>query len=115
MALQKSITLPNGATGNYIRVGDTVEIHRRLKRAEAHVTLFLNEAQANANPDYGLGVIGLLNLQGDKFDLYLGKDALTRTYGGDISRALYAAAKTEVIRPTPLGLQVQPLKDAVDA
>ena len=119
MALQQIITLPNGTSGNYLRVGDVVEMHRRIRRAHAHITLFLNADQAAAYPDYPLAVVGVLHLQDAKFDTYLSKTALA-TYGGDPVKALYAAVKAEATA-TPSdciqavnGIQVKGLDTAVD-
>lgn len=93
MALQKSITLPNGAAGNYVRVGpytwDPI-----AKESSAHLLLFVSAAQRTANPTASLCLIAKLRLIGAKFDQYLANSVLdgeTVTVLGQ----LYAAAKLE--------------------
>lgn len=111
MALQKSITLPNGISGNYIRVGDSYEINRREKTLTAHVTLFLDAAHAQARPDLPLAVIALVQLVDAEFDAYLGRDALA-TAGGNVVAQLYAAAKIVKVRSL-IGPEIE-LSDATD-
>ena len=111
MALQKSITLANGISGNYIRVGDSYEMNRREKTLTAHVTLFLDAAHAQARPDLPLAVIALVQLLDAEFDQYLGRDALARA-GGNVVAQLYAAAKSVPIRS--LVTPEIDLSDAVD-
>jgi ketopantoate hydroxymethyltransferase len=111
MALQKSITLPNGISGNYIRVGDSYEMNRREESVTAHVTLFLDAAHAQARPDLPLAVIALVQLLDAEFDSYLGRDALA-TAAGNVVAQLYAAAKSVKVRS--LVEQEIDLTDAAD-
>jgi hypothetical protein len=111
MALQKSITLANGISGSYIRVGDSYEMNRREKSLTAHVTLFLDAAHAQARPDLPLAVIALVQLLDAEFEEYLGRDALA-TAGGNVVAQLYAATKSVPIRS--LVEQEIDLSDAAD-
>jgi hypothetical protein len=97
MALFKSITLPNGIGGNYIRVADSFELNRRNETVTAHVSLFKDESHAMTLPNYPLAVIGLVELNSEKFNQYLGRDALLAA-GGNIVGQLYLAAKSETVR-----------------
>ena len=112
MALSKSITLPNGISGNYIRVADSFELNRRQGIVTAHVALFADEAHAATLPNYPLAVIGLVELSGEKFTQYLGRDAVAAA-SGNIVGQLYLAAKVETVRA--LGpLTELSLSDALD-
>jgi hypothetical protein len=111
MALQKSITLANGISGNYIRVADSFEINRREKSLTAHVTLFLDANHAQARPDLPLAVIALVQLLDAEFDQYLGREALA-TAGGNVVAQLYAATKSIKVRS--LIEQAIDLSDAAD-
>jgi hypothetical protein len=111
MALQKSITLPNGITGNYIRVGDSYEMNRREESVTAHVTLFFDAAHAARLPEYPLAVIALVELSEAEFDQYLGRDALA-TAGGNVVAQLYGAAKIIKVRSL-IGTEID-LTDAAD-
>lgn len=101
MALQKSITLPNGSVGNYIRLTQ-IAYDRTTKEASACLMLFTSAAYAASAPDQPLGQIAKLRLQGAKFDEYLSTAALAAmpTPGPDPMRtALYNAAQAEPILP----------------
>jgi hypothetical protein len=90
MALQKNITLPNGASGNYIRVG-AYTWDRVRREASAHFALFTSAAHATASPTAALcPVIAKVRLFGAKFDEYLGNPALEGA-GVTVVGQLYAA------------------------
>jgi hypothetical protein len=112
MALSKSITLPNGIVGSYIRVADSFELNRRERTLTAHVTLFTDAAHAATLPNYPLAVVGLVQLSGAKFDEYVGRDALAQA-GGNVVARLYVAAKVEALRPLG-GLSALDVSDASD-
>ena len=93
MALQKTITLPNGASGSYIRVG-AYTWDRQTNEASAHFMLHTDAAFAESAPGSPLCLIAKLRLQGDKFIQYLGNDALA-VDGVTVLGQFYAAAKIE--------------------
>lgn len=97
MALQKSITLPTGATGNYIRIG-AYTWDRMTREASAHLVLHTSAAQAAARPDAPLCIIAKVRLAGAKFDAYLGNSILSDA-GVNVLRKLYEAAKSEPLQP----------------
>lgn len=97
MALQLPITLPNGAEGNYVRIG-VFEWNREQRSAYVQLALFKDAAQAAAAPKYPLAVVGILNLRDDKFDLYLSNAAIAAA-DGDILSQLYKAAKEQPLSP----------------
>jgi hypothetical protein len=112
MALKQAITLPSGASGDYLRI-DTFEFNRRARRAQAHVALFKDEARADEFPDYPLAVVSILDLAGDKYDEYLGGDALAAA-NWNIVGQLYAAIKAEPLRPIN-GIVLSEIAKAQDA
>lgn len=93
MALQKSITLPNGSTGNYIRLG-TYVVDRLSREASAQFMIHGSAALAESAPDSPLCMIAKLRLNGAKFDEYLSSEALAAV-GQNIVEQLYVAAKAE--------------------
>lgn len=95
MALQKSITLPNGATGNYIRLGPYF-VDPLVKEASAQLMLHTNAAYAASAPEMPLCMIAKLRLQGAKFDEYLANSVLN-VDGVTLAGKLYEAAKAEPI------------------
>lgn len=115
MALEKTFNLPNGATGNYVRIG----MHTwdgLAKEASAHLVLHTSAAQRAANPSAHLGLVAKLRLTGQKFDDYLSTTALRalESAGPDpIRDQLYAAAKTESL-VAGSGLTSVDLSDADD-
>ncbi len=116
MALQKTITLPSTATGNYIRLGSHLW-DNVAKRASAHFDLYASAEAAAASPGYPLRQdIAVLRLVGPKFDAYLSTAALAAlsSPGPDPVRGqLYAAAKAEPLIPGG-DLTSLSLADAID-
>lgn len=97
MALQKSITLPNTTSGNYIRL-DSYSWDRAARLASARFMLFASAAAAASAPNASFGLIARLDLSGEKFDQYLANSVLdgeTVTVAGQ----LYAALKAEPFKP----------------
>lgn len=111
MAIQKDIVLPSGAAGNYLRI-DHIEWNRRSRSMFAQVTLFQDAARAAKYPAHPLQVVGLLELTGDKHDLYFGQAAM-RAAGNDLQAQLYAAAKAERLRSVN-GVELTDLAGAQD-
>jgi len=93
MALSKTITLPNGAAGNYIRLG-SYSWDRLTREASAAFLLHTSQALAAAAPSAPLCLIAVLRLNGAKFDAYLSNAALERE-GKTVVEAFYDAAKVE--------------------
>lgn len=107
MALTKSITLPNGAAGNYIRLS-ACTWDRTTREASAHLHLFLSSAQAAAAPSNPLCLLAKLRLTGAKFDTYLSHAALE---GTTVAAQIYTAALVEPLNPGA-GLTSLDLSDA---
>lgn len=97
MALQLPVTLPSGASGNYIRVG-VFEWNREQRSAYIQLALFKDAAQAAAAPRFPLAVVAILNLRKEKFDEYLSNAAIAAA-GGDMLSQIYAAAMAEPLTP----------------
>jgi hypothetical protein len=93
MALKLSITLPNGATGNYLRL-TSVEWDRNLGSALGYLALYLNAAQAASAPAYPLGLVAQLNVRDDVFAQYLSNSALNGANDRLLAQ-MYAIAKNE--------------------
>lgn len=93
MALQKTIALPSGVSGNYIRL-TCYRWDRQAREASAIFALYLDAAHATSGADYLVPVIAKLRLSGDKFTEYLGASVLAEY---EISAQLYLAAKTETL------------------
>ncbi len=93
MALQLSITLPNGVTGDYLRIVN-VEWNRPASIAVWRIALYLSEAQANAAPKYPLAVVAQVRVDGAKFEQYLSNEAIAAA-GHNIIAQLYAVTKAE--------------------
>lgn len=101
MALQSSVTLSNGVSGNYIRITG-FWWDRLAKEASAHFCLYASQSYANSAPDMPLCLVAKLRLNGDKFDQYLSSDALAalENPGQDpIRDQLYSASKVEALQP----------------
>lgn len=113
MALQLSITLPNGATGNYLRVV-SVEWNRPASVCVWNLALYLSEAQADAAPKYPLAIVAQVRVDGAKFEEYLSNEAIAAA-GHNIIAQLYMVTKAEPKAVTIIG-QVGPfdLSEAVD-
>lgn len=87
MALQKSITFPNGNTGSYIMLSN-YKVSKLVKEAAAHFVIYFDAAKRAAMPANPVDTIAQLNLSGNKFDLYFSGSE-------DIRAQFYAAAKVE--------------------
>ena len=111
MALQKSITLPNTAAGDYIRLGG-YRWDRMTREASAHFHLFGSAAAASINPQSPLCLIAVLRLEGAKFDQYLSNAVLEATEA-TIAGQLYLAARSEPLIAGG-GLTAVALADAAD-
>ena len=93
MALQKTIALPSGISGNYVRL-TSYRWDRSTLEASAIFALYLDASHALGGSDYLVPVIAKLRLSGDTFTHYLGAAALVDR---DISAQLYYAAKNETL------------------
>ncbi|HEY1791574.1 MAG TPA: hypothetical protein VGG34_01535 [Opitutaceae bacterium] len=97
MALQKTIDLPNGTSGNYIKIvayrWDTL-----TETASALFALYLSQAQRTAAPKSTLmPVVAKLRLHGAKFNQYLANSVLDPP-NVTVLGQLYAAAKVEPLK-----------------
>jgi len=97
MALQLPVTLPNGAEGNYLRIG-VFEWNREQRSAYVQLALFKDAAQAASAPRFPLAVVGILNLRNEKFDQYLSNAAIAAA-DGKVLLQVYAAVKAEPLSP----------------
>ena len=111
MALQKTFTLPNGASGNYVRVG-TFALDRLTREASIQFMLHGSAALAESAPDQPLCMIAKLRLGAGKFDEYLADDVLAGV-DGNVMAQFYAAAKVEQLIAGG-GLTAVDLSDAED-
>jgi hypothetical protein len=90
MALEKTINLPSGVSGNYHRmVAFTWE--RGTRQASAHFALYKDAATAIAGEPLR-PIVAKLRLSGEKFDEYLSAAALAAA-DGDVVAQLYLAAR----------------------
>lgn len=119
MAFRKSISLPNGARGEYIRLG-AFTWDRLARQASAHLMLYADASHASCPSAAPLCLIAKLRLAGAKFDAYLSNTVLDAG-AATIVGQLYAAAKVEPLiagggLPCPaLNLPPVDLTDAIDA
>jgi hypothetical protein len=113
MALQKEITLPNGFSGNYIRIGN-YRVDTFTKEAYAEFFLFISKAKSDSAPNEYLSLLATLRINGQKFDTYLANKVLGVTSTTVVGQ-LYLALRKEPIR-TGGGLRQNELclADAVD-
>ena len=109
MALQKTIALPSGVSGNYIRL-TSYRYDRSTLEASAIFALYLDAAHAQDGADYLVPVIAKLRLSGAKFTEYLGAAALA---DHQVAAQLYVAAKVEPLLAGG-GLSLIDLSDALD-
>ena len=80
MALKKQIELPNGATGNYLKVG-LLHMDFVLKEASAHLHLYASKEKRLSNPDALLRpTAAKIRLHGRFFDQFL-SDAAMKSSG----------------------------------
>lgn len=93
MALQKTITLRNGQSGNYIKLGPYF-LDPLVKEASAQFMLHTDATHAASAPDFPICMIAKLRLQGAKFDEYLAS-AVLNAGGVTTAAKLYTAAKAE--------------------
>jgi hypothetical protein len=96
MALQQTINLPSGTTGDYVRL-TAYRWDRNTRELSAHFQLWLDQTHAAADAA-SLGLIAMLRLSGDSFDRYLAPSVLAQS-GITVAGQLYRAAKTEPIIP----------------
>jgi hypothetical protein len=97
MALQKTITLPNGAQGNYVRI-EQLEQQYAGKSVSCHLMLYASKVLADAGAP-PLARIGKIRLNGAGYDRFLSRASLQalQTRGPDPVRdQLYAAAKLAI-------------------
>jgi len=109
MALQKTIALPSGISGNYIRL-TSYRWDRSTLEASAIFALYLDAAHAQAGADFLVPVISKLRLSGATFTRYLGAAALA---DHQVAAQLYEAAKNETLLVGG-GLDSIDLSDALD-
>lgn len=101
MAFQKTITLPDGRSGDYIRLGkiswDRDVAPREVTACFALFTSDLHAAAADTGDASAITTkLAKLTLRGAKFDEYLATPVLAGVLADDPFRAqLYAAAKAE--------------------
>ena len=108
MAFSKSLTLPSGATGDYIRV-ITYRWDRSAREAVALFALYVSQQAAWEGKQALTPYIAKLRLTGAKFDEYLGNSVLTDR---DAIAQLYAAARVE---PVSCDFGSNVFADALDA
>lgn len=94
MALQKTITLPNGVAGNYARI-TSFRWDRTSREASANIALFL-DAETAVSGQALRPTVAKLRLHGAKFDAYLSPAALAAS-DNDVVAQLYVAAKAEPV------------------
>ncbi len=111
MALQKSITLSNGSTGNYIRMGPYLW-DPMAHYASAQLFLFTSHAFAESAPDSPLCMIAKLRLEGGKFDQYLANSILDAD-GVTVVGQLYIATRAEPLL-AGAGFTAIDLSDAIE-
>ena len=109
MALKKTIALPSGISGDYIRL-TAFRWDRSTTEATANFALYLDAAHAQDGSDYLVPVIAKLRLSGAKFTQYLSAAALA---DHQVAEQLYAAAKLETLLAGG-GLTSVTLADALD-
>ena len=117
MALQKTITLPNTTSGNYIVLAEFAADYF-ARTLSAHFHLYASAAAREAVPSASFGLLCKLRLAEDKFDEWLSTDALAALDADTPDRLrhqIYQAAKAEPLTPG-LGLRVDQLdlSDALD-
>ncbi|MBM3366356.1 MAG: hypothetical protein FJY48_11740 [Betaproteobacteria bacterium] len=93
MALKLSITLQNGASGDYLRLVN-VEWDRNLNSALAYLALYLNKAQADAAPAHPLALVAQINVRAPVFHQHLSNAALAAT-NHNLLAQIYEIAKTQ--------------------
>lgn len=118
MALQKSLTLPNGSFGAYIRLGH-YRRNRARREAVAHFDLFADKASADANPQLPVAMIACLRLKDARFDEFLSNAAIAAA-SNNVEAQLYRALKAAANGHNPHeidpggGLSQLNLTDATD-
>tara|TARA_R110002050_G_scaffold186590_1_gene320923 strand:- start:160 stop:492 length:333 start_codon:yes stop_codon:yes gene_type:complete len=95
MALQKTINLPTGDSGDYLRI-TSVWWDRAVKQASAHLSLYKSAALASGGAPPQVPIFAKLRLTGAKFDEYLSPGVLA-ALEVDVVAQLYAAAKVEPV------------------
>lgn len=93
MAFQKTINLPSGDSGNYVRIA-AFRWDRGVKEASALFSLYKSAASAASGSEPQRPIVAKLRLRGADFDKYLGNPAIK---SADVLAQLYAAAKVEKV------------------
>lgn len=93
MAYQKTLTLPSGVSGNYLRLV-SFSWDRNVREATAYFALFVDHAAAENGKAALTPWVAKLRLEGAIFDQYLGNAALV---GDDILGQLYVAAREQPV------------------
>ena len=93
MAFQKTLTLPSGIAGNYIRL-ITYRWDRSTREAVALFALYLDAQAAQAGKQALTPFIAKLRLDGAKFEFYLGNPVLSDHAA---IAQLYVAARAEKV------------------
>lgn len=93
MAFQKTISLPSGVSGNYIRV-TSYRWDRYAKECSATLSLYLDATHAQGGGEPLVAVIAKLRLSGWQFTEYLGALALAEHAA---VAQIYAAARVEML------------------
>ena len=102
MALQKFIQLPNGATGNYVRLV-VAHVDYMVKEATYKFSLYTSQNHRRSNPQEPLvSVYSQFKVNGDRFDRYFGSANMS---GMDHVFQGYLAAQSEM----PWGVSGQQL------
>ena len=91
MAFQKSLTLPSGVSGNYIRL-IAYRWDRNAREANAIFALYLDAQAAHDGKDPLAPCVAKLRLTGSAFDSHASNVAIA---GKDILAQLYTAAQSE--------------------
>jgi hypothetical protein len=107
MAFQKTIELPSGVSGNYIRL-TAHRWDRQSREAVAWFSLYVDAAAASSGKAALTPWIAKLWLTGAKFDEYLSNPALASS---GVLAQLYAASKAE---PISCDLGSDAFADALD-
>lgn len=112
MAFQKTLSLPNGASGDYITIGPYL-LDPMTRTLSAHFHLYFSAALRASNPSDPLRpIVAKLRLSGAVFDSYLSTAALAEVESDDPVRSqIYAAAK---VQPVESDFGPAVFADAVD-
>jgi hypothetical protein len=117
MALQKTVSLPNYTSGDYIVLRE-FSADYFAREMSAHFYLYASATAREAAPISSMGLIAKLRLSGDKFDQWLSTATLAALDADTPDRLrhqIYQAVKVEPLLPG-LGLRIDELdlSDALD-